>query len=66
MTRILIIEEEPEGICELCGDKAELRPYGANNENICHKCGMKDIKTTERKMEEHFISKMRPQNPNLN
>jgi hypothetical protein len=70
MTRIangiLIIEPEPEGNCELCGKKAELRPYGANGENICYECGEKDPETTERRMHEVYFSKMRPQNPDLN
>lgn len=36
--------------CELCGDVAELRPYGPNRERICHPCGMKDMETTIRMM----------------
>jgi len=51
---ILIIEETPEEKCKLCGDVAELRPYGANGENICFKCGMKDEETTKKM----FISTM--------
>jgi len=43
---VVIIEEEPEGICEICGKKAELRPYGPNGERICFECGMKDEETT--------------------
>lgn len=70
MTRIangvLVLEPEPEGVCELCGKKAELRPYGANNEEICYECGMKNPETTNRKFEEHYFSKIKPQNPNLN
>ena len=42
----VVIEEEPAGVCELCGEKRELRPYGPNGENICVPCGMKDPKTT--------------------
>lgn len=41
-----------DGVCELCGAKEELRPYGPNNENICFACGMKDEETTARKFEE--------------
>ncbi len=36
------IECEPDDICELCGEAAELRPYGPHGENVCHSCGMKD------------------------
>ena len=43
---IFVVEDELEAICELCGKKAELRPYGPNNENICFECGMKDEKKT--------------------
>ena len=45
---LLIIEEEKEGKCELCGKKAELRPYGPNGERICFECGMKDKETTDK------------------
>lgn len=34
-------EKEAESKCELCGDIAELRPYGPNGENICCPCGDK-------------------------
>jgi hypothetical protein len=47
---IAIICVEEESICELCGKKDELRPYGPNGENICFDCGMKDEKTTQRQM----------------
>lgn len=49
---IVFIYIEPEGICELCGKKAELRPYGANGENICYECGMKNPTITRKKMKE--------------
>lgn len=35
--------------CEICGQHAELRPYGPNNENICFPCGMRDMETTKKK-----------------
>ena len=46
---IVIIEEEPDGKCELCGKVDELRPYGPRGERICYDCGMKDPVTTERR-----------------
>lgn len=56
MTRVvedvLIIENEDNGECELCGAISELRPYGPNDENICFDCGMKDEETTARKFGE--------------
>ncbi len=43
MTRVRIdgtsiIEDEPEGVCELCGKKAETRPYGSGGREICFPC----------------------------
>jgi hypothetical protein len=43
---VVIIEEEPADVCELCGKFDELRPYGPNGERICFECGMKDKATT--------------------
>jgi len=48
---IVIIEDEPNGQCDLCGKIDELRPYGANGECICYECGMKDEATTDRMMD---------------
>lgn len=45
-----IIAEEPPQACELCGKIEECRPYGANDEQVCFECAMKDEETTERKM----------------
>jgi hypothetical protein len=52
------IAVEPDGVCEACGIVAETRPYGKNGENICHSCGQKDIKTTERKMREYLFGEV--------
>lgn len=41
----VIGEGNPE-LCELCGDTAELRPYGPGGKRICFPCGQKDPKTT--------------------
>ncbi len=49
---VTIIEVEPPARCELCGEVAELRPYGPHGERICHTCGLKDVETTERMMRE--------------
>jgi hypothetical protein len=40
-----------KGSCELCGARAELRPYGPRGENICVKCGLKNKACTERQMD---------------
>ena len=47
---VTIIEVEPDGRCEMCGKVDELRPYGPKGERICYDCGMKNPKTTKRKM----------------
>lgn len=46
----IIIEEEPDFLCFLCGKIDETRPYGPNGEEICFNCGMKDPETTEKMM----------------
>lgn len=50
----LLIEVEADGTCELCGNVAELRPYGPRGENICHPCGKKNKAATERAMRQRF------------
>lgn len=52
--KLFIIEAEGDGICEMCGKKDELRPYGPNNENICYDCAMKDEATALRKFRERI------------
>lgn len=52
--KILVIRppEDNMGDCALCGDHAELRPYGPNGESICATCGMKDEEATKAKFRE--------------
>ena len=38
----------PEGQCEFCQKKDELRPYGPKGEWLCFDCAMKDEKATAR------------------
>ncbi len=40
--KTVIIEPEVGGVCEICGAREELRPYGPNGENVCFDCGMRD------------------------
>jgi len=47
---IIIIEPEPDDVCDLCGKVDELRPYGPNGELICYDCGMKNQEVTYRMM----------------
>jgi len=46
----IIIEAEPPQQCDLCGEIAELRPYGPQGEKICVPCGELDPEVTERMM----------------
>lgn len=50
-SKVLIIEPEADDQCELCGEIAELRPYGPNGERICFDCGMKDEAGTVKRFE---------------
>lgn len=53
----VIIEATEPDICELCGNKAELRPYGPGGKNICYPCGKKNAADTERRMGEFMEGK---------
>lgn len=52
--KTFIIQEEKSQQCDLCGQIAELRPYGPNGECVCFECGMKDEETTRRVFLEHM------------
>ena len=52
-----IICREPDGICEFCKKKDELRPYGPNGENICFACAMKDKETAKKRFAQHALGK---------
>lgn len=54
------ISKEPDGTCEMCGNVAELRPYGPGGSNICFECGMKDEKQTERNFSLHVFGEYKP------
>ena len=47
---LIIIKEEPNDVCDLCGNVDELRPYGPKGELICYNCGMKSEEVTNRMM----------------
>lgn len=47
---VIVICEEDDNECELCGAFEETRPYGPNGERICWVCGQKDLETTNRVM----------------
>lgn len=55
MTRVVIIEDEPPSKCELCGEVAELRPYGPKREKICFDCMKKDEATAIRRFNEDVL-----------
>ncbi len=35
-----VIAQEPDQMCEMCGQVDECRPYGPNDEQICFECAM--------------------------
>lgn len=47
MPIIRINARKPQS-CDLCGDVAELRPYGPKGEWVCFDCGMKDEEAAKR------------------
>lgn len=49
---VIIIEREPENVCELCGKTAELRPYGPGGKRICFECMMKDEPAAKKRMKD--------------
>lgn len=52
--RGIIAHESPQA-CELCGKIEECRPYGANDEQVCFECAMKDEDTTNKKMTQYIF-----------
>ncbi len=44
---VLLIEEEKPQQCDICGEIAELRPYGPNGEKVCFQCGMEHEETAK-------------------
>ena len=45
--RLVFLEAEPDGACELCGRTAETRPYGPDGKEICFDCGERPENRTE-------------------
>jgi hypothetical protein len=43
-----------DGVCELCGIKDELRPYGPKGKSVCFDCAMKDEETAKRQLMKHM------------
>ena len=56
-TTIVVEHTMPEA-CEVCGDVAELRPYGPGGKKICVSCGMKDFEATHARMMEILEKQM--------
>jgi hypothetical protein len=46
--KIVVIADEPDKTCELCGKVADCRPYGPRGEQVCFECGMKDEAAAKR------------------
>lgn len=45
---ILTIDGTKHAKCQMCGQVAELRPYGPNGESVCFECAMKDEEAAKR------------------
>jgi hypothetical protein len=46
--RVIVICDEPDKRCELCGKIDDCRPYGPNGEQVCWDCGEKNPEARER------------------
>lgn len=53
--RVIIIAEEKKSACELCGEKAETRPYGPGGKRICWNCGLKDKEGIAKRMSKYLF-----------
>jgi len=51
------ISPEKSQQCDLCGEIAELRPYGPKGECICYKCGMKNPKAAFKRFAKHVMGR---------
>ena len=49
-TGAVVIEPEPDMVCELCSKVAETRPYGPGGKRVCFECGMADEPLTRHNM----------------
>ncbi len=52
--RTPVVRSTPPMGCDLCGEVAQLRPYGPKGEYVCFKCGMKDQPAAERAFRKRF------------
>lgn len=57
MSRRGVIEATEPRKCDLCGRRAETRPYGPNGENVCFQCGMKNEEAAERQFSRLVLGK---------
>lgn len=52
---VVIIQEEGPGVCMICGETEETRPYGPGGIEVCYNCGMKDEAEAERRFHERMM-----------
>ena len=50
----VIISDEDDRCCELCGKLAECRPAGPKQEQVCYDCALKDPAAMKRYSERLF------------
>lgn len=47
----ITVSKAKKSKCTVCGEFAELRPYGKDGAFVCYSCGMKDEKTAREQCE---------------
>lgn len=57
MTNHIYIVPCPTDHCQICGEKAELRPYGKGGKWVCFDCGMTDEPEARRQFRDQFATK---------
>ena len=61
MTRRGEIYVEAAQQCDLCGEIAELRPYGPNGECVCFSCGMRNEDAAKRAFRSRLLNRLAQQ-----
>lgn len=60
---VVIISEEPDDICSLCGAVEETRPYGPGYSRVCYDCAMKDEAGSDARMGHILFGEPDPEVP---
>jgi hypothetical protein len=52
---VVVICDEPDKRCELCGEITDTRPAGPKGEQVCHPCALKDPAAMDRYAQRLFL-----------